>query len=66
MMLAASVRIFIAVGTTVIRAIESSVSTEGFVKPVEGWATKFIFPPYEFSVANSMISNFPSVSSPPY
>jgi S-adenosylmethionine:tRNA ribosyltransferase-isomerase len=40
------------------RAIESSVSTEGFVKPVEGWSNKFIFPPYEFSVANSMISNF--------
>jgi S-adenosylmethionine:tRNA ribosyltransferase-isomerase len=47
-----------AVGTTVMRAIESSVSTEGFVKPVEGWSNKFIFPPYEFSVANSMISNF--------
>lgn len=47
-----------AVGTTVMRTLESSVSTDGFLKPFEGWTNKFIFPPYEFSVANSMISNF--------
>ncbi len=47
-----------AVGTTVMRTIESSVSTYGHVKPFEGWTNKFIFPPYEFSVANCMISNF--------
>ena len=47
-----------AVGTTVMRTIESSVSTFGHVKPFEGWTNKFIFPPYEFSVADSMISNF--------
>jgi S-adenosylmethionine:tRNA ribosyltransferase-isomerase len=47
-----------AVGTTVMRTIESSVSTEGLLKPFEGWTNKFIFAPYEFSVANSMISNF--------
>ncbi|MCW3806493.1 tRNA preQ1(34) S-adenosylmethionine ribosyltransferase-isomerase QueA [Plebeiibacterium marinum] len=47
-----------AVGTTVMRTIESSVSTFGHVKPFEGWTNKFIFPPYEFSVANCMISNF--------
>ncbi|MCQ2191762.1 MAG: tRNA preQ1(34) S-adenosylmethionine ribosyltransferase-isomerase QueA [Paludibacteraceae bacterium] len=47
-----------AVGTTVMRTIESSVDTEGFVKPVDGWTNKFIFPPYDFSVANCMISNF--------
>lgn len=47
-----------AVGTTVMRTLESSVSTEGFVKPYDGWTNKFIFPPYEFSVSNSMISNF--------
>ena len=47
-----------AVGTTVMRTIESSVSTDGFLKPFEGWTNKFIFPPYEFSVANRMISNF--------
>jgi S-adenosylmethionine:tRNA ribosyltransferase-isomerase len=47
-----------AVGTTVMRTIESSVSTDGMLKPFEGWTNKFIFPPYEFSVANSMITNF--------
>ena len=47
-----------AVGTTVMRAMESSVSTEGYLKPFEGWTNKFIFAPYEFSVANCMISNF--------
>ncbi|MFA6779051.1 MAG: tRNA preQ1(34) S-adenosylmethionine ribosyltransferase-isomerase QueA [Paludibacteraceae bacterium] len=47
-----------AVGTTVMRAVESSVGTDGCVKPFEGWTNKFIFPPYDFSVANRMISNF--------
>ena len=47
-----------AVGTTVMRTLESSVSTNGMLKPYEGWTNKFIFPPYEFSVADSMISNF--------
>lgn len=47
-----------AVGTTVMRTLESSVSTFGHVKPFEGWTNKFIFPPYEFQVANSMITNF--------
>ncbi|HNW50053.1 MAG TPA: tRNA preQ1(34) S-adenosylmethionine ribosyltransferase-isomerase QueA [Prolixibacteraceae bacterium] len=47
-----------AVGTTVMRTLESSVSTNGLLKPYEGWTNKFIFPPYEFSVANRMISNF--------
>ena len=47
-----------AVGTTVMRAIESTVSTDGHLKEFEGWTNKFIFPPYEFTVANSMISNF--------
>ena len=47
-----------AVGTTVMRAIESAVSTDGHLKEFEGWTNKFIFPPYEFTVANSMISNF--------
>lgn len=46
-----------AVGTTVMRTLESSVSTYGHVKPFEGWTNKFIFPPYEFQVANSMITN---------
>ena len=43
-----------AVGTTVMRAIESTVSTDGHLKPYEGWTNKFIFPPYEFTVANAM------------
>ncbi|GET30617.1 tRNA preQ1(34) S-adenosylmethionine ribosyltransferase-isomerase QueA [Prolixibacter sp. SD074] len=47
-----------AVGTTVMRTLESSVSTMGTLKPFEGWTNKFIFPPYEFSVADSMVSNF--------
>lgn len=47
-----------AVGTTVMRTLESSVSTNGHVKPFEGWTNKFIFPPYDFNVANSMITNF--------
>ncbi|UKN03543.1 tRNA preQ1(34) S-adenosylmethionine ribosyltransferase-isomerase QueA [Paracrocinitomix mangrovi] len=47
-----------AVGTTVMRAVESSVSTEGYLKPFKGWTNKFIFPPYDFSVANCMITNF--------
>ncbi|MBN1116646.1 MAG: tRNA preQ1(34) S-adenosylmethionine ribosyltransferase-isomerase QueA [Bacteroidales bacterium] len=47
-----------AVGTTVLRTLESSVSTQGFLKPFDGWTNKFIFPPYEFSVPTSMISNF--------
>ncbi len=47
-----------AVGTTVMRGIESSVSTQGELKPFDGWTNKFIFPPYEFNVANSMITNF--------
>ncbi len=47
-----------AVGTTVLRTLESSVSTEGYLKPYEGWTNKFIFPPYEFSVPTSMVSNF--------
>jgi S-adenosylmethionine:tRNA ribosyltransferase-isomerase len=47
-----------AVGTTVMRTMESSVSTQGYLNPYEGWTNKFIFPPYDFSVANSMITNF--------
>lgn len=47
-----------AVGTTVIRTLESSVSTDGRLKPFEGWTNKFIFPPYEFSVPTKLISNF--------
>ena len=47
-----------AVGTTAMRAIESSVSSNGELNEVEGWTNKFIFPPYDFSIANCMITNF--------
>ena len=47
-----------AIGTTTMRSIETSVSTDGFLKPYEGWSNKFIFPPYDFRVCNSMITNF--------
>jgi S-adenosylmethionine:tRNA ribosyltransferase-isomerase len=47
-----------AVGTTVIRTLESSVSTSGMVKPFNGWTNKFIFPPYEFKVPDMLVSNF--------
>jgi len=47
-----------AIGTTTMRAIETSVSVEGLLKPYSGWTNKFIFPPYEFSVANCMVTNF--------
>ena len=47
-----------AIGTTSMRSIETSVSTDGMLKPYEGWTNKFIFPPYEFSIADSLITNF--------
>lgn len=47
-----------AVGTTVMRAIESSVSSNGQLNEFYGWTNKFIFPPYDFSIANCMITNF--------
>ena len=40
------------------KAIESSVSASGHLKAVEGWTDKFVFPPYDFKIANAMISNF--------
>jgi S-adenosylmethionine:tRNA ribosyltransferase-isomerase len=47
-----------AVGTTSMKAIESSVSASGHLKAVEGWTDRFVFPPYEFKIANAMITNF--------
>ena len=47
-----------AVGTTVMRGLESSVSSLGTLNTYDGWTHKFIYPPFEFSIANSMISNF--------
>ena len=47
-----------AVGTTVMRTIESSVSSKGELKEFKGWTNKFIFPPHDFSIATAMITNF--------
>lgn len=47
-----------AVDTSVVRAIESSVSTTRELKPFDGWTNKFIFPPYDFSIADCMVANF--------
>lgn len=47
-----------AVGTTAMRALESSVSTSRTLNPYEGWTNEFLFPPHDFSIANAMITNF--------
>lgn len=47
-----------AVGTTVLRSLESSVSAANRVKANNGWTDKFLYPPYEFKIANSLITNF--------
>ena len=48
----------VAVGTTVQRALEACVGTNSRIKAFEGWTNKFIFPPYDFTVADAMLSNF--------
>ncbi len=48
----------VSIGTTVMRTLESAVSTGGMIKPMDGWTNKFIFSPYEFTVADAMVSNF--------
>ncbi len=47
-----------AVGTDVMRALETVVGTNGHIKAYSGWTNKFIFPPHDFSVANTMMANF--------
>ncbi len=54
----------LAVGTTSMKAIESSVTISGNLKPFNGWTNRFIFPPYEFSIANALITNFQLPQSP--
>ncbi len=51
-------RRIVSIGTTVMRTLESAVSTGGMIKPMEGWTNKFIFAPYDFVVANAMVTNF--------
>ena len=46
------------IGTTVTRGLESSVTVTRELKPFAGWTNKFIFPPYEFSIPDAMITNF--------
>ncbi|MBR3123005.1 MAG: S-adenosylmethionine:tRNA ribosyltransferase-isomerase, partial [Prevotella sp.] len=47
-----------AVGTSVVKATETAVGTDGMLKEYDGWTNKFIFPPYDFGLADSMIANF--------
>lgn len=46
------------VGTTSMRAVESAVTIPGTVRPYDGWTNKFIFPPYDFTIADMMVTNF--------
>ncbi|MEG1644237.1 MAG: tRNA preQ1(34) S-adenosylmethionine ribosyltransferase-isomerase QueA [Alistipes sp.] len=48
----------VSIGTTVMRTLETAVSTNGMIKPMDGWTNKFIFSPYEFTVADAMVTNF--------
>ena len=47
-----------AIGTSTMRAIETPVSSHGTLKPFQGWTNKFIFNPYKFEIANSLLTNF--------
>ncbi|MFR9548259.1 MAG: tRNA preQ1(34) S-adenosylmethionine ribosyltransferase-isomerase QueA [Rikenellaceae bacterium] len=51
-------RKILSVGTTVMKALESAVSTNGMIKEMNGWTNKFIFAPYDFTVASSLVTNF--------
>ncbi|MFN3134433.1 MAG: tRNA preQ1(34) S-adenosylmethionine ribosyltransferase-isomerase QueA [Candidatus Kryptonium sp.] len=55
----------VAVGTSVVRALESSVTADGHVKPYKGWTDKFIYPPYDFKIVNKLITNFHMPESTP-
>ncbi|MFR9589128.1 MAG: tRNA preQ1(34) S-adenosylmethionine ribosyltransferase-isomerase QueA [Rikenellaceae bacterium] len=47
----------VAIGTTVMKSLESAVTIGGMIKPMEGWTNKFIFHPYDFTVADAMVTN---------
>ena len=47
-----------AVGTEVMRALEHVVGASGHIKAYSGWTSRFIYPPYDFSVANAFLVNF--------
>lgn len=48
----------VSIGTTVMKSLESAVSTNGMIKEMNGWTNKFIFAPYDFTVADAMVTNF--------
>jgi S-adenosylmethionine:tRNA ribosyltransferase-isomerase len=48
----------VSIGTTSMKALETAVSISGKVKPYRGWTNKFIFPPYDFTVADALVTNF--------
>jgi len=48
----------VAVGTTVVRALETAVTSDHHVKAEKGWTDKFIYPPYEFKVVDALVTNF--------
>ncbi len=54
----------VAVGTTTMKALETTVNINGKVVPYSGWTNKFIFPPYEFNLADAMVTNFHLPKSP--
>lgn len=53
-----------AVGTSTLRALESSVTAYSKLKASKGWTEKFIYPPYDFEIANSLLTNFHAPQSP--
>ena len=53
----------VAVGTSTMKTLESSVSTSGRLKPNQGWTDKFIFPPFRFQICSGMVTNFHSPKS---
>ena len=48
----------VAVGTTVVRALETAVDAEGQIRPGSGWTDKFILPPYRFGAVDALVTNF--------
>ncbi len=53
-----------AIGATTMRSLETSVSTYDQLKPYAGWSNKFIFPPYDFKIADSLVTNLHTEQSP--
>ena len=47
-----------AIGASVVKATETAVGTDGMLKEYDGWTNKFIFPPYDFGLSNTMVANF--------